>query len=66
MLLDEDCNLKVTDFGLSTVFMHKGQRRLLTTMCGTPPYVAPEVRVSSLGYYPPRCLLTERTTWLCG
>ncbi|RUS33052.1 kinase-like domain-containing protein [Jimgerdemannia flammicorona] len=36
-------NLKISDFGLSTVFMHKGQVRPLTSVCGSPPYVAPEV-----------------------
>jgi serine/threonine-protein kinase Chk1 len=39
-------NLKITDFGLATVFQHKGVVRTLTTPCGTPPYVAPEVNIS--------------------
>ena len=43
LLLDELGNLKICDFGLSTVFRHKGQRRRLTTVCGTRPYVAPEI-----------------------
>lgn len=43
LLLDADDNLKITDFGLSTVFRHKGKERLLGKCCGTPPYVAPEV-----------------------
>ncbi|RUP44336.1 kinase-like domain-containing protein [Jimgerdemannia flammicorona] len=43
ILLDESGNLKISDFGLSTVFMHKGQVRPLTSVCGSPPYVAPEV-----------------------
>ncbi|KAI8816884.1 kinase-like domain-containing protein [Fimicolochytrium jonesii] len=43
ILLDQDGNLKISDFGLATVFAHKGQRRVLTTPCGTPPYVAPEI-----------------------
>jgi len=36
-------NLKITDFGFSTVFRHKGKERPLGKCCGTPPYVAPEV-----------------------
>jgi serine/threonine-protein kinase Chk1 len=43
-LLDECGNLKLSDFGLSTVFKHMGNRRVLTTPCGTPPYLAPEIR----------------------
>lgn len=36
-------NLKITDFGLSTMFKYKGKERKLERCCGTPPYVAPEV-----------------------
>jgi serine/threonine-protein kinase Chk1 len=36
-------NVKVTDFGLATVYRHKGALRVLNKKCGTPPYVAPEV-----------------------
>ncbi|KAI8927436.1 kinase-like domain-containing protein [Entophlyctis helioformis] len=43
MLLDAWGNLKISDFGLATVFRHKGVTRVLTTPCGTPPYVAPEI-----------------------
>ncbi|XP_077985795.1 serine/threonine-protein kinase Chk1-like [Glandiceps talaboti] len=43
LLLDELDNLKITDFGLATVFRHQGKERLLSRCCGTPPYVAPEV-----------------------
>jgi serine/threonine protein kinase len=32
-------NLKLTDFGLASVFSHNGKRRALSTACGTPPYV---------------------------
>ena len=44
ILLDECGNLKLSDFGLATVFRHKNKTRTLTTPCGTPPYLAPEVR----------------------
>ncbi len=35
--------LKISDFGLATIFRHQGQTRKLETCCGTVPYVAPEV-----------------------
>lgn len=40
------CNvdvLKISDFGLATVFRHEGRERQLDTCCGTVPYLAPEV-----------------------
>ncbi|ORZ29817.1 kinase-like domain-containing protein [Catenaria anguillulae PL171] len=43
MLLDEQGNLKLSDFGLATVYKYKNKRRVLTTPCGSPPYLAPEV-----------------------
>uniref|UniRef100_A0A8B9CNB1 Serine/threonine-protein kinase CHK1 n=2 Tax=Anser TaxID=8842 RepID=A0A8B9CNB1_9AVES len=43
LLLDERDNLKISDFGLATVFKHNGRERLLNKMCGTLPYVAPEL-----------------------
>ncbi|KAK4265372.1 hypothetical protein QN277_026432 [Acacia crassicarpa] len=49
LLLDEDGNLKVTDFGLSTFAEHLRQDGLLHTTCGTPAYVAPEV-IGRKGY----------------
>ncbi|KAI8590525.1 kinase-like domain-containing protein [Geranomyces variabilis] len=45
ILLDHHGNLKISDFGLATVFKHNGKRRILTTPCGTPPYVAPEIHL---------------------
>jgi len=35
--------LKISDFGLATVFRHEGRERQLDTCCGTVPYLAPEV-----------------------
>lgn len=35
--------LKITDFGLATIFRHKGVERKLSKRCGTLVYVAPEV-----------------------
>ncbi|KAM3868880.1 serine/threonine-protein kinase Chk1 [Diretmus argenteus] len=43
ILLDEKDNLKLSDFGLATMFRHKGRERLLSRLCGTLPYVAPEL-----------------------
>lgn len=43
MLLDYNGDLKIADFGLATIFFHKGNRRLSTNVCGSAPYVAPEV-----------------------
>lgn len=43
LLLDDKDNLKLTDFGLATMFRFKGRERLLSRICGTLPYVAPEV-----------------------
>lgn len=40
LLLDSDKNLKITDFGLSTVYSNDN---LLTTPCGTPSYAPPEM-----------------------
>lgn len=36
-------NLKLTDFGLATMFRFKGRERRLNRLCGTLPYVAPEL-----------------------
>ncbi|WRX26918.1 Protein kinase domain - like 10 [Theobroma cacao] len=43
LLLDENENLKVTDFGLSALPEQLRNDGLLHTQCGTPAYVAPEV-----------------------
>lgn len=45
IFLDADGNLKIGDFGLATLFRKptSGTRRQCATVCGSPPYVAPEV-----------------------
>lgn len=49
LLLDENGNLKVSDFGLSAVKTQIRPDGLLHTLCGTPAYVAPEI-LSKKGY----------------
>ncbi|KAH6711520.1 kinase-like domain-containing protein [Leptodontidium sp. MPI-SDFR-AT-0119] len=43
ILLSERGDLKIADFGLATLFEYNGATKLSTTMCGSPPYIAPEV-----------------------
>ncbi|KAL4300895.1 hypothetical protein AHAS_Ahas17G0246600 [Arachis hypogaea] len=43
LLLNENADLKVFDFGLSAVSDRIGQDDLFHTFCGTPSYVAPKV-----------------------
>ncbi|KAJ6291264.1 hypothetical protein OIU76_023342 [Salix suchowensis] len=49
LLLDENGNMKVSDFGLSAVTDQIQLDGLLHTLCGTPAYVAPEI-LTKKGY----------------
>ncbi|KAL6657367.1 hypothetical protein ACP70R_005147 [Stipagrostis hirtigluma subsp. patula] len=60
LLLDENSNLKVSDFGLSALAECKRQDGLLHTTCGTPAYVAPEV-INRKGYDG-----AKADIWSCG
>ncbi|KAK9677313.1 hypothetical protein RND81_11G135700 [Saponaria officinalis] len=60
LLLDENENLKITDFGLSALPEHLRQDGLLHTRCGTPAYVAPEV-LRKKGYDG-----SKTDIWSCG
>ncbi|CAN1243408.1 CBL-interacting serine/threonine-protein kinase 25 [Linum perenne] len=60
LLLDENEDLKVSDFGLSALPEQLWNDGLLHTQCGTPAYVAPEV-LRKKGYDGARADL-----WSCG
>lgn len=60
LLLDENGDLKVSDFGLSALWESRKTDGLLHTMCGTPAYVAPEV-INKKGYDG-----AKADIWSCG
>lgn len=60
LLLDENGNLKVSDFGLSALAESRRLDGLLHTTCGTPAYVAPEV-INRRGYDG-----SKADIWSCG
>ena len=60
LLLTEGEVLKLSDFGLATVFRHNDKERLLERRCGTMPYIAPEVLCKS------RYNAMPADTWSCG
>ncbi|MCD9641526.1 hypothetical protein HAX54_027739 [Datura stramonium] len=49
LLVDENGDLKVSDFGLSALTEQVQQDGLLHTLCGTPSYVAPDI-LTKKGY----------------
>lgn len=60
LLLDEQGNLKIIDFGLSALPEHLKEDGLFHTTCGTPAYVAPEV-IGNKGYRG-----SPADLWSCG
>jgi serine/threonine-protein kinase CHEK1 len=68
ILLDADGNLKLADFGMATLFEYNGKRKTAVTLCGSPPYVAPEVlscgsheKAKAIGYH-----ADKADIWSCG
>lgn len=59
LLLDTNDNLRISDFGLATIFRKSGIERTLEKRCGTLPYVAPEVLLRK--YY-----AEPADIWSCG
>ncbi|PKS09870.1 hypothetical protein jhhlp_004493 [Lomentospora prolificans] len=70
ILMSEGGSLKIADFGLACMFAHKGQRKMSSTLCGSPPYIAPEIlscrrddrRATSTPKYDPELA----DIWSCG
>ncbi|KAL0722326.1 hypothetical protein Bca4012_036925 [Brassica carinata] len=60
ILLDDEGNLKVSDFGLSVVSEQLRQDGICQTFCGTPAYLAPEVLIRK-GYD-----AAKADVWSCG
>ncbi|QRV91004.1 Serine/threonine-protein kinase [Ceratobasidium sp. AG-Ba] len=46
LLLNIEGRLKISDFGLCSVFKYKERTRMLSERCGSLPYVAPELSTS--------------------
>ncbi|KAF8679445.1 CAMK CAMKL CHK1 protein kinase [Rhizoctonia solani] len=46
LLLNLEGRLKISDFGLCSVFKYKERTRMLSERCGSLPYVAPELSTS--------------------
>ncbi|GAB6027452.1 hypothetical protein CHUAL_001712 [Chamberlinius hualienensis] len=59
LLLDSNDKLRITDFGMATLFRNGGEERLLQKRCGTLPYIAPEVLLKEYRAEP-------ADLWSCG
>ena len=60
LLLTDTDILKLSDFGMATVFRHQGKERLLERRCGTTAYCAPEMLMK------PRYNAEPSDIWSCG
>ncbi|CAH1962025.1 unnamed protein product [Acanthoscelides obtectus] len=59
LLISQDDQLKISDFGMATMFRFKGRERLMDKKCGTKPYLAPEVLIEPYKAQP-------ADLWSCG
>lgn len=68
ILLSSDGDLKLADFGMATLFEYNGKRKMAVTLCGSPPYVAPEVILCSThdGAKGPGYAADLADIWSCG
>jgi len=64
LLLDNERNLKICDFGLSTIRKAEA-RRVTQTQCGTPNYVSPEI-LHTDGIYSDEYDPYKADIWTCG
>ncbi|CAO2816481.1 unnamed protein product [Amaranthus hypochondriacus] len=62
LLLDEEGNIKVSDFGLSAVVEIAKDRLMLQTSCGTPAFAAPEIVGKTRNGYDG----SKADAWSCG
>uniref|UniRef100_A0A2P2HZS5 non-specific serine/threonine protein kinase n=1 Tax=Hirondellea gigas TaxID=1518452 RepID=A0A2P2HZS5_9CRUS len=60
LLLDVNDTIKITDFGLATIFRHSKRERMLDKKCGTRPYMAPELLAEK------EYLAQPADLWSCG
>ena len=51
LLLDANDNLKISDFGMATVFRYQGKERLLDKRCGTLPYIGMAMNLKRLNEF---------------
>ncbi|EFO16442.2 CAMK/CAMKL/CHK1 protein kinase, partial [Loa loa] len=59
LLLMKNGQLRICDFGLATIFRHKGVERKLKSKCGTVQYLSPQVLASNYRGEP-------SDVWSCG
>ncbi|GBP45167.1 hypothetical protein EVAR_95819_1 [Eumeta japonica] len=62
LLLDANDQIKISDFGMATLFKHGGAERRLARRCGTLPYAAPEVLLAAEKPYRAQ----PADLWSCG
>lgn len=66
ILLSDTGNLKLADFGMATLFQYKGKTKESSTMCGSPPYIAPEVLRCASGDKSMKYRADLVDIWSCG